>query len=584
MDVIDGRSNDGNRALVSVRGKPSEFVSELLILVDGHSVVDPFMSGVYWNRLPVQIQDIERIEIVRGPNAALYGSNAVSGVINIITKKPEGKAGFSSEEYGGSGHTVDASNAFELGNKNWGVRGSHTYFAEDGNLTAAGLTGANDFWQSNKANTRAFWKNDKTDVDASVGLSWNYNGIPGYASDTTQTHTRDDIEMIHVTHHLNESNDVELRLSRGANSWTGGPFVIEPTINVREYNYEGEVLDRMSLLDGRSQTTYGMSWNYWNSRTGEVYISPTEYQRVSRGFLHESFKLAQPLTLVAGVSLENSHTGGTEPAWQASAIVTPHENHTVRFSYAVASTLPSLADTYANYSLMTESFSPLLPSALVTLAGNGSIMPQTSYNYEVGYLGKYLDNRVNAEAVLFYTYMRDMLYATSRVAQYLPSPPYPAGVPSVIDIGFDNSNRSITRGAELRLTAHPYSWLTAYANYAYTSVTVAKRTSVVDGGSRLDKNAPEHTFNIGGTADLGHGFSVTPNLGYKDNYEIGSISRSVMADIPRSFRMDLRVAYKVTKNVEAFVAGTNLFQPYQVEYVDTTAIPRAFYGGLHVKL
>ena len=79
MDVVCARSADGNRAIVSARGFARDFVSEMQVLVDGRSVYSPFLGGVYWASLPVQMQDIERVEIVRGPNAALYGSNSALG-------------------------------------------------------------------------------------------------------------------------------------------------------------------------------------------------------------------------------------------------------------------------------------------------------------------------------------------------------------------------------------------------------------------------------------------------------------------------------------------------------------------------
>ncbi|MCR4296487.1 MAG: Plug domain-containing protein, partial [Elusimicrobia bacterium] len=71
LDVVEGRSSAGsNRTVVSVRGIPRDGTHELLVLLDGRSVYDPLGGTTLWERIPVQLQDIERIEIVRGPNAA----------------------------------------------------------------------------------------------------------------------------------------------------------------------------------------------------------------------------------------------------------------------------------------------------------------------------------------------------------------------------------------------------------------------------------------------------------------------------------------------------------------------------------
>ena len=95
-------STTGERAIVSIRGFPRSTVSDLQVLVDGRSVFSALRGQVLWSQIPVQLQDIERIEIVRGLDAALYGSNAALGVINIITKKPKGTQALSIEALGGT--------------------------------------------------------------------------------------------------------------------------------------------------------------------------------------------------------------------------------------------------------------------------------------------------------------------------------------------------------------------------------------------------------------------------------------------------------------------------------------------------
>src|SRR5262249_244510 len=80
---------DSNKWAVTARGFNRQFSNKLLVLVDGRTVYTPLFSGVFWDAQDMILEDIDRIEIIRGPGAALWGSNAVNGVINIITKSAE---------------------------------------------------------------------------------------------------------------------------------------------------------------------------------------------------------------------------------------------------------------------------------------------------------------------------------------------------------------------------------------------------------------------------------------------------------------------------------------------------------------
>src|SRR5438045_4768846 len=79
---------DENKWAIASRGFNGRFDNKLLVLIDGRSVYTPLFSGVYWNVQDVMLEDVDRIEVIRGPGATLWGANAVDGVINILTKEP----------------------------------------------------------------------------------------------------------------------------------------------------------------------------------------------------------------------------------------------------------------------------------------------------------------------------------------------------------------------------------------------------------------------------------------------------------------------------------------------------------------
>src|SRR5207253_4600637 len=80
---------DQNKWAIGSRGCNGRFDNKLLVLIDGRSVYTPLFSGVYWNVQDVMLEDVDRIEVIRGPGATLWGADAVDGVINVITKKPK---------------------------------------------------------------------------------------------------------------------------------------------------------------------------------------------------------------------------------------------------------------------------------------------------------------------------------------------------------------------------------------------------------------------------------------------------------------------------------------------------------------
>lgn len=145
-----------NRWAVSIRGFNDRWGNKLLVLMDGRSIYSPLFSGVVWEDQDTLLEDIDRIEVVRGPGAAMWGANAVNGVINIITRRARDTQG--NLLVGAAGTEERALVAFrhggEAGNGHFRVWGKA--FTRDQAVTADGRSG-NDYWHAERVGFRGDW-------------------------------------------------------------------------------------------------------------------------------------------------------------------------------------------------------------------------------------------------------------------------------------------------------------------------------------------------------------------------------------------------------------------------------------------
>lgn len=551
MDVVEGRAGDGNRAIVSVRGFPQEYVNNLQYLVDGRSAYNAYSGGIYWQQLPVQIQDIERIEIVRGPSAALFGSNAGLGVINIITKKPKARLAGEAQAVGGNRGLRGGSGNVEIARPRYGYRASYGYLANEGQPSVA-ADPANDFVNSNKADARGYWRSaGGAELEFFTGGAWERLGGPFRRSGRYDS----DFQMVRMESDPGEDSSVEVTASRNA-----AVHRISSFFDLDYASYDAEALHRLSWADGRQQTTWGAAFRYSRVESAQVFTGkPSQSNRLWRGFAHQSWKPSDAFSLVGAASLEHSETGGLQPAYQAVAMAYPAENHLLRASYALAPTIPNIYETAVNHR----------PSSFARLVGNPNLRSQKIHNHELGYTGFFREERVRAEANFFYMKIQSLS------ASYFADP---NSFPRIIS--FDNLNEAIARGVEARLDFRWRPGCRVYSNYTYEYITDGIRDVVVT------QATPRHKVNLGAQTALGGGFSASVNAGYKDGYTTSPANRSITLSIPAYWRLDARLAYRPVEAWEIFISGQNLLLPRHKEFPNVDSIyevPRTFAGGISVR-
>jgi len=362
--VITARGFNGNPGAQS-------FSNKLLVLIDGRSVYSPLFSGVYWDMQDVLPQDIERIEVISGPGATLWGANAVNGVINIITRA-------SGETQGGLVDAAVGDHRRELGLRYGGkVSDSLTWrvyargVADDANRTAAGLS-AHDDWSRAQGGFRVDWAARDADLLTLQGDAFRGSESQAGAGDENiagrnlmarWSHTAPSGSQLQVQAYYDRAE----RATEGG----GGKF----TVNT--YNIDAQ--DSFTLGE-RNLVVWGgglRASRYRISGTPTFFFTPASGSlNLASLFAQDTITLTPTLRLTAGLKIEDDPYVSAEPlpnlrlAWSPSKALTLWG----AVSKAVRSPTPFDRD-------VVEKLSPTAPPQLI---GDASFQHEKLTAYEAG--------------------------------------------------------------------------------------------------------------------------------------------------------------------------------------------------------
>jgi len=257
---------------ISARGFNGRFANKLLVLIDGRSVYTPLFSGVYWDRQDTLLQDVERIEVIRGPGAALWGANAVNGVINVITKNARATHGTFLSAGAGSDDEIRGAARYggSLGeNGHYRVYGKA--FNEGSRPGSDGVGGADD-WRSANAGFRI-------DLDDPTGDTWHFQGGSfssvlgdGYVGPTLTAPYTERLEVDgdvsgnymlgSWSRELAAGNQIELRAYYQRESFD------DPRVDEARDMVDVEALHRVAIGD-RHRVVWGVGGRYGRDDLGE---------------------------------------------------------------------------------------------------------------------------------------------------------------------------------------------------------------------------------------------------------------------------------------------------------------------------
>jgi len=373
------------------------------VLVDGRSVYSPMFGGVQWSDIPLVIEDIDRIEVIRGPNAAVYGANSFFGVINIITREPTADV-LTVKHTQGSNSIEDTLVRWAGREKSLSYRVSIKQHQDEG---------FNDRNDGKQVPLGTVYLGYQINTHQHVSVEAGYNGgtrgvgVPPEAAliNTNPNHDMNILsryQQLHWTYNRGSDNEYSLRFyhndHRETNSWLSAPIsllggfqvVMNETIFSDRYHLEYQ---QTNAITDRGHIVWGANIRRDKVTSPRFFgIRPKQqfYQR--QLFSHVEWRLFSPLLVHGGVMIENNEITETRVSPRFAMNYQFNKNHTLRYSISKGNRTPTLIEDRADYQVSALAITDHL------LLGNPDLRPESIKAQEFGYLGSLFDNRLRVDA------------------------------------------------------------------------------------------------------------------------------------------------------------------------------------------
>ena len=543
---------DSRQWAISARGFNNTLANKLLVLIDGRVVYTPLYAGVFWDVQDTFLEDIDRIEVISGPGATLWGANAVNGVINIITKSAKETQGLLLE--GGAGTELKGFVGLRYG----GELGENLYFRiygkdfeRDGAVLPTGSDAAND-WRMRQGGFRLDWLPPGGDT-----LTVQGDGYSGAIEQPAPADTTVNGQNVlgRWRRVLGEESDLTVQLY-----WDRTHRRIPDTFAEDLNTYDLDIQHRFPL--GRRQSVvwgagYRLMADDVGNGTNLAFLPPDRNLQLFSGFVQDEITLIEnKLQLTIGTKLEHNDFSGFEVQPSGRIAWTPDKRQTIWGAVSRAVRSPSRIDT--DFYIPP----PPVPPGTNRLAGGADFDSEKVTAYELGYHVRPHD-RVSLSLATFYNDYDDVR-----------SLELAAG--STNTFVFANGLRAEAYGAELAATYQLTDWWRIRAGYTFVEKHVFLKPGSTDiNQGRGEGNDPEQQFLLRSSMDLPGHLALDASIRYVD--------RLPAPYVPSYFGVDLRLAWRPVKDLELAVVGQNLLDNQHPEFgaaATRQEIERSVYGKI----
>jgi iron complex outermembrane receptor protein len=549
---LDVAEDNAHQWVISARGFSSDVGNKLLVLMDGRTLYTPLFSGVFWDRQDYLLEDIDRIEIISGPGGALWGANAVNGVINITTKSARDTQGLYLEAGGGSNPESFASVRYGAAltpSASYRVYGK---FSDRASEAFGDGTDAKDSWHMAQGGFRI-------DTEPSAPSRFTvqgdvYNNDEGIVTGGRSS-TRGYNLLGRWTRTLADKSDVSLQIYWDHTHLTlpTPPFVFAPAgifeddLDTYDIDFQQRIRwgDRNRFVWGLG---YRLTQDVVQNSPGLAFFPTRLNQSLYSGFVQDEVSLRSDLVLTLGTKIE--HTGYTgfdvEPSVRLQWTVTDEQTLWAAVSRAVRT--PSRIDR--------DISQPAPGYVIVILEGGSKFESETLLAYEAGYRAQ-LNPKASAALSVFYNVYDDLRSTTI-------SPPDPVfGLP--FPFFFENNLKGETHGLELSANIQALDRWRLHAAYRLLKENLRVEPGKMDFNNALNETAdPEQQVSLRSLVDFPHRIELDAGLRWIDRRTINDAG--VPTFVPDYVDLDVRLGWHPTDAIELSLAGQNLLHDRHPEY------------------
>ncbi|MDJ0877852.1 MAG: TonB-dependent receptor [Halieaceae bacterium] len=565
---------DGNVVAVTARGSNGRYANKLLVMIDGRALYTPAFSGVYWDIQDIPMADIERIEVIRGPGSSLWGTNAVNGIVNVVTRRASDAEG--GLAMASAGNKLDHDVTLRWGeeiNPELAYRISALAEQRDGNRDLMG-NDTNDDLEQLRLNSRVDWTPTQSDE---LMFSADLYDVESGASFAVQQFSAP-FEKVRVDD--TEDSTGGSLLGRWKHSYDGGSATAGhayvdfmdrdgPRWGERKLTYELDLQHHQTFSE-RHDLIFGGTVRYH-----DVELTGSEAQQMDERFFNNlivsvfvenDYKvLNDKLSLILGAKLEHNDLSDEDVEFMPSARFLYRFSDETQVWGAVTQAVrtPNLAEQSARVTVSLDEFFPGLAPftqlpVFIDLAANENMKSEDITAFELGVRSQ-VTPALNLDLALFYNDYENLRWPKFGGLSCVPHDvPFPACLADaeylLLLTELANASEADAIGAELAVNWQATEWWQLQGAFTYMDYDLEPDDDI--------RNGPDwdisRALSLQSRFDLSDSLQLDFWLRYADEIEY--------YDIDEYWTLDVRFAWQINDQLEFALFGDNLLESAHQEY------------------